>query len=105
MEFKNKLSLKEFEVSNASCSNLAGNYHGEKKTFDVNKNSSLKVKICVQTVWTAQKVWMKAGGGHGAWRIWVAAAWGWHNVSRLQAAGWRLGVPTEILPLLDRNHV
>ena len=46
MEFKNKLSLKEFEVSNASCSNLAGNYHGEKKTFDVKQMSSnLKVKI------------------------------------------------------------
>ena len=46
MEFKNKLSLKEFEVSNASCSNLAGNYHGENKTFDVKQMSSnLKVKI------------------------------------------------------------
>ena len=46
MEFKNKLSLKEFEVSNASCSNLAGNYHGEKKTFDVKQMSSnLRVKI------------------------------------------------------------
>ena len=46
MDFKNKLSLKEFEVSNASCSNLAGNYHGERKTFDVKQMSSdLKVKI------------------------------------------------------------
>ena len=40
------MSLKEFEVSNASCSNLAGNYHGEKKTFDVKQMSSnLRVKI------------------------------------------------------------
>ena len=46
MEFKNKLSLKEFEVSNASCSNLVGNYHGENKTFDVkHMSSNLKVKI------------------------------------------------------------
>ena len=46
MEFKNKLSLKEFEVSNASSSNLAGNYHGENKIFDVKQMSSnLKVKI------------------------------------------------------------
>ena len=46
MEFKNKLSLKEFEVSNASCSNLAGNYHGENKTFDLKQMSSnLKVQI------------------------------------------------------------
>ena len=46
MDFKNKLSLKEFEVSSASCSNLAGNYHGEKKTFDVKQmSSSLSIKI------------------------------------------------------------
>ena len=46
MEFKNKLSLKEFEVSNASCSNLAGNYYGENKTFDLKQMSSnLKVKV------------------------------------------------------------
>ena len=46
MAFKNKLSLKEFEVSNASCSNLVGNYHGENKTFDVKQMSSSKtVKI------------------------------------------------------------
>ena len=46
MEFKNKLSLKEFEVSNASCSNLAGNYYGENKIFDVKQMSAnLKIKI------------------------------------------------------------
>ena len=46
MDFKNRLSLKEFEVSNASSSNLVGNYCGENKTFDVKQMSSkLNIKI------------------------------------------------------------
>lgn len=46
MDFKNKLSLKEFEVSNANSSNLAGNFCGENKIFDVKLMSSkLNIKI------------------------------------------------------------
>ena len=46
MDFKNKLSLNEFEVSDASSNNLAGNYSGEYKTFDIKQMSSnFNIKI------------------------------------------------------------
>ena len=46
MDFKNKLSLNEFEVSNASSDNVSGNYCGQNKSFDVKQmSSSLRIQI------------------------------------------------------------
>jgi len=45
-QFKNKISLKEFEVVNTSSSNVAGNYFGKQKGFDV-KEASENLKACV----------------------------------------------------------
>ena len=45
-EFKNKISLKEFEVVNTSSSNVAGNFFGSQKGFNV-KEASENLKMCV----------------------------------------------------------
>ena len=46
MDFKNRLSLNEFEVANANSDNLSGNYCGANKPFDVKQMSSnLSVQI------------------------------------------------------------
>ena len=45
-EFKNKISLKEFEVVNTSSSNVAGNFFGSQKGFNV-KEASESLKVCV----------------------------------------------------------
>eukprot|EP00092_Neocalanus_flemingeri_P013273 GFUD01014305.1.p1 GENE.GFUD01014305.1~~GFUD01014305.1.p1 ORF type:complete len:359 (-),score=138.31 GFUD01014305.1:128-1153(-) len=45
-EFKNKISLKEFEVVNTSSSNVAGNFSGDQKGFNV-KESSEQLKVSV----------------------------------------------------------
>jgi len=45
-EFKNKISLKEFEVTNTASYNVAGTFSGENKGFDV-KEASAKLKVSV----------------------------------------------------------
>ena len=45
-QFKNKISLKEFEVVNTSSSNVAGNFFGSQKGFNV-KEASESLKVCV----------------------------------------------------------
>ena len=45
-QFKNKISLKEFEVVNTSSSNVAGNFFGSQKGFSV-KEASESLKVCV----------------------------------------------------------
>jgi DNA-directed RNA polymerase I and III subunit RPAC1 len=45
-EFKNKISLKEFEVVNTSSSNVAGNFFGSQKGFNV-KEAAESLKVCV----------------------------------------------------------
>jgi len=45
-DFKNKISLKEFEVVNTSSSNVAGNFSGQQKGFNV-KEVTEQLKVCV----------------------------------------------------------
>jgi len=49
IQFKNKISLKEFEVVNTASSNVAGNFSGKQKSFDV-KEAAKNLKVNVVTM-------------------------------------------------------